>query len=458
MSEPVTRHLVDSVLYLLISDSDFIGLVRGLIPPEFFGSVWGEKIARLCYRYFESFDRAPREHFQDEFARLLEMTDKEDHELLIEFARRITSLEQPNRDYIISRLNDFIRSRELEATAIDIAKLVQRGNYTDAERRMYRALKSGIERRNIGLDYLYDFSTTTKRYDLLTPLTSTGWKLLDRKIGGLYRGRFVVLLGKYKGKKTWTMGSIAREALMRGLTVVHITHEMSDTEIEIRYDRVFGAMVKDEEARDIEVSRWNPLTKRFDHQMVRGESVYDIKKVISVREKVRRFGGRLIIKKYPMGTADMHEIDRYLRYLEQFEGIVPDVLINDYADIMAPIDPKKAGRDQINETYIYHKRLADERNMLVVTGSQATREAIEKKSFSMKDFAEDIRKVANSDLCIGVCQTKEQEALNISRAVVVFARDQNVVGAEVVFGHNLDIGQLVTWEADPSDFNQGGAE
>lgn len=456
MSEPVTRHLVDSVLFLLISDSDFIGCVCGLIPPEFFGSVWGEKIARLCYRYYESFGRAPREHFQDEFARLLEQVDKEDHDLLIDFVTRVTGIEPPNRDYIMSRLNDFIRSRELEATAIDVAKLVQRGNYADAERRMYKALKSGIEKRNIGLDYLNDFSTMSSRYDLLSPLTSTGWRLLDQKIGGLYRGRFVVLLGKYKGKKTWAMGNIAREALLRGLTVVHVTHEMSDTEIEIRYDRVFGAMVKDEDRREVETSRWNPLTKSFDRSTIMGESVYDIKKVISVREKVRRFGGRLIIKKYPMGTADMHELDRYLRYLEQFEGIVPDVLINDYADIMAPIDPKKQTRDQLNETYIYHKRLADERNMLVVTGSQGTRESLEKSTFSMKDFAEDIRKVANSDLCIGVCQTKEQEALNISRAVVVFARDQKTVGAEVVFGHNLDIGQLVTWEADPRDF--GSAE
>lgn len=460
MSEPITRHLIDSVLYLLISDTDFLGAVRGLIPTEFFGSIWGERIARLCYSYFENFRKAPREHFQDEFSRLLKQVDKDDHEMVIEFATRITSVQEPNKEYIYSRLNDFIRSRELEMTAIDVAKLVQRGQYSEAELRMHKALRSGIERRNIGLDYLRNIDFGARRLSKIEPLVSTGWKVLDRKIGGLHRGRFLVFIGKYKGRKTWAMVNLGRSALLRGLTVVHISHEMGEDEMEIRYDQALGSLIHDpsqteiSDFTEVEIKRWDSLERRFKSDFIKRPTIYNANAVTEARRIISRFGGRLIIKKYPMGSASMIEVDRYLRYLEQFEGVVPDVLINDYADIMAPIDSRKDGRDQINDSYIYHKRIADERNILVVTGSQATRDSLNKKKFSMKDFAEDIRKVANSDLSIGICQTDDQEELGISQAVVVFSRNAKNVGAEAYFGSCLELGQMVCWEADAKDFRE----
>jgi hypothetical protein len=119
---------------------------------------------------------------------------------------------------------------------------------------------------------------------------------------------------------------------------------------------------------------------------------------------------------------------------------------------MAPIDGQKSPRDQINETYIWHKRIADERNILVVTASQGTREALERPRFSLRDFAEDIRKVANCDMAFGLCQSRQQNEDSVGRFVLMASRDTEMVGVESVFGMALDIGQFIVWEANPADY------
>ena len=142
-----------------------------------------------------------------------------------------------------------------------------------------------------------------------------------------------------------------------------------------------------------------------------------------------------------MGSCSNKKLERYMDYLETYEDFVPDILINDYPDIMAPDDPTQATRDQLNTSYITHKRWGDERNMLVAVVSQATRAAIRSKRLTMKDFAEDIRKLANVDCAIGVCQTDAQALTNLATLYVVAARRGKMdVGAGVIM--NLDAGQV----------------
>lgn len=445
--EPITQHLIDSIVYLSITDNDFAGAVRAALPAELFSSSLVERILTLCQSYYDQHREAPQEHFQDEFARLLRSVPEEDHKLFVDYADRVQKMRPPNRKYVMSRVNNFIRSRALEDTAIEVARLTERGEYDQAESRMYEALHAGLRLENIGLDFLRDKFPMKRRLSYSEPLVGTGWKTLDRQIdGGLHRGRFLVILGKYKGKKTWALCNIGQRAVLKGLVVVHLTHEMSEGEIEQRYDQMFGSLVCSRGAEEVNIPYYDDEAHEIKMNRIKCSSVFDRAAVLEARRNVRRFGGRLLIKKYPMGTCSMQEVDRYLNYLECFEGIIPDVLLNDYADIMAPVDPRKQLRDQINETYIWHKRIADERNILVVTASQATRQAIEKERFSIKDFAEDIRKIGNCDLAIGVCQSPTQAEQGICRAVLLASRNTKDVGIETSFGSALEIGRLVAWE------------
>ena len=132
---------------------------------------------------------------------------------------------------------------------------------------------------------------------------------------------------------------------------------------------MFGSLIDAEGPKEVEFIEYDEEGAVIGTHTELRESVFSVEAVRAVRDKVRRFGGRAIIKKYPMGTCSVGEIDRYLDYLETFKHFIPDMLIGDYVEKMKM--PKAGeGRDSINETYINLKRIADERNIADVTASQ----------------------------------------------------------------------------------------
>jgi hypothetical protein len=108
------------------------------------------------------------------------------------------------------------------------------------------------------------------------------------------------------------------------------------------------------------------------------------------------------------------------------------------------MDSSKQTRDQLNDTYIYHKRIADERRILVVTFSQSNRKAYQAAVLRVPDFAEDVRKAANVDLAIGICQTAEQEQIEMATLFVIVAREGRQ-GCGCNIQMHLETGQFCLW-------------
>ncbi len=110
-------------------------------------------------------------------------------------------------------------------------------------------------------------------------------------------------------------------------------------------------------------------------------------------------------------------------------------------------------RDKIDEIYGEHKRLADERNILVLTASQTNREGLEKAHLSKKHIAEDIRILANTDMIIAVSQTPEMERSSQMRVFVMSGRsEQDNFGCLV--SQNIPIGQVVvdSWWPNENEY------
>ena len=451
----LSNHMQDSICFLAIMSSNFLKLIKNFVRPTIFSADEVHWVVRACYKYHDLTKEAPKDHLCDVLDDEIKGLPQTKKELIYHFIERISAMRNPNEDYVITKLNDFVKSREFETAAVDFVKLVDKKKFQDAELLMFNALRAGISKQNVGCDYFSDFSSLY-RSEADEVLCTMGLEYFDcyRKFK---RGELGIVLGGYKGKKSWSLHHIGKEALLRGLNVLHISHENSQELCERRYDRMIGSLAKHELAgQKIPVNFFDKTTNRLGVTEQIRPSEYDIEARKKARAVIQKFGGRLIIRKYPMGSCDMRELERYLDYLETFEGFVPDVLLNDYADIQKPMDSTKQTRDQLNETYIYHKRLADERNMLVVTPSQATREAIRAKRLTMKDFSEDVRKLANCDWTIAICQTDAQAGSSVATLYVVAARDGVMdVGCGVV--QNLDIGQFAS-SSFPMKFGVSVAE
>ena len=442
------QHLQDSFLYLAITDTEFCNLVSGQVLPKFFSSSITEDCVELCLNYFARYKQAPKDHFHDEIVHHIQDYSDEEKEAYANYIIYIQKM-SPNKPYVLRRINDFVKAREYEEAALDFADMVSEGKFDEAQDRMYHALKVGIEKEEVGLRYFTDISNLNERGHTPEYLMGTGLAALDKKIGGFRRGYLVVYLGGNKAGKTWALMHVAKTALEKGLKVLHISHEVSLEEMETRYDMMLGVCGDRNIGQYIEYFDYNEKNNELEKIRARVHSVFDKNAIRKTRKVVRRFGGDLIIKKYPPGLCSTFEINRYLSYLERFENFVPDVLINDYADIMMLPSPKDQLRHRINQVYIWMKGLADERNILVVTASQVNRQALQKEYVSQKDIAEDIRKIANVDAALAICQTESMEKMGIARMAVIAGRSvpQNIYCS---FSMCLGIGQFAisSWDSD----------
>lgn len=443
MSENViNQHIQDCFVLLSITDKKFLSMARNCVKPSYFSSTITEDIVNLCYNYFDQFDDCPGDHFHDELVRFLGNSPKKEKKIYITYLSKISELERPSKAYILSRVNQFIKAREFSASAIEFVRLTEKGKFEEAEQLMMHALKTGIELQDTGINYFQNTTPTYYESDVGEKLMNLGIEVLGDRVT-LSRGEFICILGGGKGKKSWFCVHLASTALGNGHNVLYISHEMSAQQVETRFDMLFGGVVSKEYYKEVPFTITNDkgeITKEYTKTM---STVYNLKQVRRGRRAAKRFGGNLIIKKYPMGVCSMGEVNRYLDYLETFEHFIPDVIINDYPDIMRlPLSDSAQERDKINRCYIEHKRIADERNILVIVPSQTTREALEKANLSKKDFAADIRKLANVDMVIALAQTKALAKEGRMKITILGARsDEDNFSCYI--SQNIRIGQMV---------------
>ncbi len=443
--EIISKNLQNSVIYLCITDTDFLKMVSGQIVKEFFSSKQAQMCYKICHIYLIKYKRAPKNHFHDEALKYIKHLEESEREIFARYIMNIRKRKEPNKDYVLSRITTWVRERALINSVFSFAKKVEAGKFDEAESLMHEALRTGIQKQDIGLNYLKDFSRIAKRKDRPEFLTPLGIPPIDKIIGGISKTELVLLIGAYKGAKSWFGHHLSRTALLQGLNVLHVTHENSSAEVENRYDMMFGGLTTEDKEKFVEV-RWMERNIIKVKKMKRG-TIFDKYKVLKARKSIKMFGGNLIIKKYPMGRCTVMELESYLNYLDNFEGFSPDIVINDYADVMK-LNPEKSTRDALNDIYIELKGIADERGIAIVTMSQINREGLRAAFISGKvdgsHVAEDIRKIGNIDLGLYVVQPHEM--IEDNEAVFgVFANRSGAQKISCTIGWNLAIGQFCAY-------------
>jgi len=442
--ETLNQSLLNNIVLLCIINTDFLKIVRPALRLDYIQAPQSREFLRICYEFWDNFKASPDNHFVDEVKRLIENLPEKPSLRLVAYAERLNKLEPPNPDYVLSRVNDFVRSQEYLQAALAFSKLAGQGEFDQATSIMLEALRTGATKAEAGVDYL---STTRPPMPSEELIVSTGIEHLDSILRGYYRKQLLCFMAPAKGGKTWACQYLALHALIHGLNVLHISHEMSQAMLEYRYDQALARMLSifEKHSREVQLRYWEADAGMYTTTNQTYETVRNRDPVLEARRKLKTFGGTLRIKKYPMATVDVMEIERCIRHLENFEGFKPDVLINDYPDIMRPLDNRKELRHQINETYVHHKRLADEMDMLVVAPSQATMDSHRRsRKPSMKDFAEDKRKAANVDTAIAIWQTEEM-VLDGEAVLYVIANRVGPMDTGCVVGQCYDLGQFCLW-------------
>lgn len=124
------------------------------------------------------------------------------------------------------------------------------------------------------------------------------------------------------------------------------------------------------------------------------------------------------------------------------EGWAPDVVVIDYADILAPLNPKKEEREQIKDNWQMLRRLSTELHCLVLVGTQSDTASFKCRVLTRSNFVGDRRTLDNVTGCVGLNQFgKEDEREIIRLNWVVLREEESRVGRCVHTARCLGLGQ-----------------
>jgi len=119
-------------------------------------------------------------------------------------------------------------------------------------------------------------------------------------------------------------------------------------------------------------------------------------------------------------------VRRILDNLMYYENYCADVVVLDYAEILGAAKTFKGGeyRHLMDDIWSNLRRVAQERNISILTASQVNRAGIEQEELTPANLAEDIRKAGHVSKLIGLSRPKAYVKKNMARISMLFERDE----------------------------------
>lgn len=260
----------------------------------------------------------------------------------------------------------------------------------------------------------------------------------------LARDSFVALEGPEKvGKTRWLVDLAWRGLLNRKRVAFFEVGDMSEKQIGIRllvrasgqpYRSPSGwpltlkyptAIKHVSSTEEEEIKGFVPATVTYEDRLFKHP--LDGKQAALICEKVMRKkvkSKQSYFKLYCCPTRSIN-VDGIRTIIQEWErdGWTPDIIVIDYADILAPPPGRYDARDQINITWEQLRGLSLSYHCLVVTASQTDTDSYDRVWLSRKNFSGDKRKNAHVTGMIGLNVTSVEKDLGITRLNVIEARE-----------------------------------
>ena len=314
---------------------------------------------------------------------------------------------------------EFCRKQKLREAMIKSSTLLQKCSFDEISVLINDALKAGAD-ADFGYDYMKDFE---KRFEIDgRESITTGWEKIDAITkGGGGRAELGVVIAPTGVGKSMVLAHLGATALKAGMTVVHYTLELKDTVIASRYDSCITGI------------RLNELQDRKD----------------DIRKKIDSVDGTLIVKEYPTKTATTNTIRAHIEKLKQ-QGIKPDMIIIDYADLLRTLSSRKEKREELESIYEELRAIMQENNCVGWTASQTNRTGLNQEIITMEAISEAFNKCFVADFIFSVSRTTDDKQNNGGRIYIAKNRNgpDGIVHSIFMDTANVDIKVLGEYEGN----------
>lgn len=372
--------LQENLITLLAHDDNAGKMVGQLLNTNLMDGDY-RLLAERLIDYRRRYGEAPKEHTGDVVADII--TDpknkraksmKRTLQMMHELAPSV------NRQYVLDQVHTLHHMQRIRAAIVESAEKInnlQQGALPEIETIWHGLLQTNRQGFTPGLR-LTDYTHTLERVSTTSKEFTTGIKELDEAYVVPVRGQVYMFLAAAGRGKTWFAMQCARRALEDRKKVLHISLEMDEELVAMRYYQTMFNVPKRRgvvwtttlEIQQQELRRMNREIIPVKFHLSQDNVDFELETHL---QKLGRRANNLIIKRFPGKYLTGNILRSYLDMLEQTEGFVPDLLIVDYPRLMK-MDPKQDLRIAVDDVIIDLRALAVERNVAVIAPHQASKE------------------------------------------------------------------------------------
>jgi hypothetical protein len=432
-----------------------VASVWGEQPP--FDAAWLNRVGGWCVRHYRQYGEAPGSALQAYYEEDAAKLSRDEASALDEFLEGLSGeyerhAEEINPDHLIDlagRHFDDVKLRRLEE---GIAADRSAGKLEQAKARVTKFTASGLGVQT-GVDLFVDREAIRSTYskEIREPLIVYPGDL-GRFFGSqLGRDCFVGIMAIEKGGKSYFLLDMAYRAMCQRRRVAYFqVGDLSEAQIKDRF--LVRAAKRPSLSSDPEGAwpctvRWPmsikvPIVENEPAQVEFEDRVFDcpIDAVadwdVAVKEAVRRRvkSKHSLFRLWccPTRTATMSMIRAQLDAWEISGWGPPDVVVIDYADILAPEDRKEDKIQQVKTTWEEMRKLSQTLHCLLVTATQVNSDSYKKRRLDRTNFAGNHLKFAEVTAMYGLSTTVAEKETQVCRLNVIAQRQGDYsVGRDV---------------------------
>jgi len=424
MSESLVKYgtgFQSKIITSLLVDSKFIKQIVDILEISYFDSDSNKFLIKSIKDYFGKYKTNPT------MEAIKVLIDDVENDVLktaiVDSLRNAWQHRESNDlEFVKEKTLEFCKNQVVKNAIMESVELLETQKYDEIKTIIDKAMTAGME-RDIGHEYITGFEERMTQQTRNT--MPTQWDSVnDLMDGGLAGGELGVVVAPAGIGKSWTLQALGAHAVKKGLNVIHYTLELNAQYVGLRYDTIVSGQPT-------------------------GNLQYYKDDVLKAINKLK---GNLIIKYYPTRTASVNTITAHLQQCE-LQGIKPDMVIVDYADIMKSTQHFNEKRHQIGHVYEELRGMAGEFEVPVWTASQANRSSLEEDVIGAEKVSEDYSKVMTADFVMSMSRKVEDKIANTGRFHVIknrFGPDGITFPATI----NTNTGYIQIYETS----TQGGRE
>lgn len=392
-----------------LRDAAFLQRTDALIKPDYFALPAEAQLVQMAQEYFSKHRKTPDQIiYKTEIGKQV-LAKKVSKDLAIDMVKKIDELwlaDISDRDYVADSVATFARHQAvIDAFDRSLSKIEKR-DFTAVEKLMKDALNVGQNVHDSGYDYAAKLADRTamrldRKAGKLPPSgVTTGYPDIDSRL--YHRGwgfkELSVLMGRAKMGKTTALIEFAINAIAAKFHVLYVSLEVSAAIIAERADANIAEQI----------------------MMEMGDHIHDInKKVKDFTDKAAKFA----VHEFPSGSFKTSDLRRLIEHYKA-RGQTFDLVVVDYADLMAPEHYTESTTENSKSVYVTLRGLAMEEGFAVLTATQTNREGAKVAVAKMEHVAEDFNKIRIADVVISINKTDDEAANKQARLFFAACRNQ----------------------------------